>query len=108
MKIVGWALRPDTNCVVDEMLYGIVVRGLCRGFRTVEALMVVKRMVEGGVVVGSELRSWVYRSLLREARIKEALELNEVLGCDLVSDGGGDNLKRVIALLDQMINNWTK
>ncbi|KAF5199362.1 hypothetical protein FRX31_011046 [Thalictrum thalictroides] len=107
MKIFGWISRPDSPCEVDVMLYRIVVKGLCRNYMTVEALRVVKKMVEDKVEVGSDLRDWVYRSLLREARIMEANELNEALNCDLVN-GGDEDLQKVLGLLEQMINNWTE
>jgi len=44
--------------------------------------------------------------LLREAKIKEAMELNQALG--LVKDVGGDEaVKKVLVLLDDMIAIWT-
>lgn len=104
MKILNWMWRPDSPCAVDAVLYGVVVKGLCRNYRTVEALGVVKKMVEEKVVVGGELRDWVYRSLLREARIREAMELNEALGCDLVGDE--EQLQRVVGLLDRIMCEW--
>lgn len=104
MKILGWMWREDSKCKVDEGVYGIVVKGLCRSYKTFEALGVVKKMVEEKVVVGGELRDWVYRGLLREARVKEAVEVNEALGCDLV---GEEELQRVVGLLDRIICQWT-
>jgi hypothetical protein len=58
------------------------------------------------LVPGRELGTWVYRRLLREAKIKEAMELNQALG--LVKDVGGDEaVKKVLVLLDDMIAIWT-
>jgi hypothetical protein len=58
------------------------------------------------LVPGRELGTWVYRCLLREARIKEAMELNQALG--LVKDVGGDEaVKKVLVLLNDMISIWT-
>ncbi|KAL5716789.1 hypothetical protein ACHQM5_009911 [Ranunculus cassubicifolius] len=106
MKVVGWIHRPDSPVEMDEGLCRIVVKGLCRGGLTLEALIVVKKMVEDRVVVGDEMRNWVYKSLLREARVKEAKELNVGLSCDL-GNGKDEDVRRVVALLDQMITKWT-
>ena len=53
----------------------------------------------------ADLRSRVYRALLREARIGEAKELDAALRC--VGDGG-DGFGKVIDLLDRMIGNWVE
>jgi hypothetical protein len=71
-----------------------------------EALKVLRAMVGVNLVPGRELGTWVYRCLLREARIKEAMELNQALG--LVKDVGGDEaVKKVLVLLNDMISIWT-
>ena len=72
-----------------------------------EALRVLREMVGVNLVPGRDLGKWVYRGLLREARIREAMELNEALG--LVWDVSGDEaMKKVLGLLDHLIGNWTE
>lgn len=84
------------------MAYGALLDGFCRNGSIFEALRVLKDMLSVNLVPGEGLRNKVYRSLLREARIKEAKVLNEALGC--LGDGG-ENVK-VLGLLDQIIADW--
>ncbi|GMY35070.1 pentatricopeptide repeat-containing protein At3g22470, mitochondrial-like [Fagus crenata] len=94
-KVFNWMVRPGSPCVLDVKVCGILVNGFCRIGMVLEALKVLRQM----------FGKWVYRGLLREARIKEAMELNEALG--LVWDVGGDEaMKKVLGLLDCMIGNW--
>ncbi|KAL8496611.1 hypothetical protein ACS0TY_020343 [Phlomoides rotata] len=47
---------------------------------------------------------WIYRGLLRESRVREALELNAALGRGTPgSDGGTFGSNAVVDLLDKMI-----
>ncbi len=79
---------------------------VCKQGMVLEALKVLRAMVGVNLVPGRELGTWVYRRLLREARIKEAMELNQALG--LVKYVGGDEaVKKVLVLLDDMIAIWT-
>lgn len=102
----NWMVRPDSPCVLDEKVCGILVCGFCRNGMVLEALKVLRSMVAVNLVPGRVLRKWVYRGLLREARIKEAVELNEALVW--VEDGGGDEtVKKVVELFEKMIAVWT-
>ncbi|XP_049385489.1 uncharacterized protein LOC125849447 [Solanum stenotomum] len=103
LKIFHWVSRPDFPCPVDYGLCAILVNGFCKNDMVVEGLKVLRMMVVGDLKVGGEVRMWVYRSLLREARIKEAQELNEALKC--VENGEKGN-EEVVALLDNIISNW--
>ncbi|KAH0770839.1 hypothetical protein KY290_014820 [Solanum tuberosum] len=103
LKIFHWVLRPDFPCPVDYGLCAILVNGFCKNGMVVEGLKVLRMMVVGNLKFGGEVRMWVYRSLLREARIKEAQELNEALKCVENGDKGNEE---VVALLDSIISNW--
>ncbi|KAB1221573.1 hypothetical protein CJ030_MR2G027114 [Morella rubra] len=106
LKVFNWMVRPDSPCVLDEKVCGILVCGFCRNGMVLEALKVLRSMVAVNLVPGRVLRKWVYRGLLREARIKEAVELNEALVW--VEDGSGDEtVKKVVELFEQMIAVWT-
>ncbi|XP_059440109.1 pentatricopeptide repeat-containing protein At4g11690-like [Corylus avellana] len=106
LKVFNWMVRPGSPCVLDEKVCGILVYGFCKQGMVLEALKVLRAMLGVNLVPGRDLGTWVYRGLLREARIKEALELNEALG--LVKDVGGDEaVKKALGLLDHMIALWT-
>ncbi|KAJ8545027.1 hypothetical protein K7X08_017610 [Anisodus acutangulus] len=79
LKIFHWVSRPDFPYVVDYGFCALLVSGFCKNDMVVEGLRVLRMMVFGNLKVGGEVRMWVYRSLLREARIKEAQEVNEAL-----------------------------
>ncbi|KAK6127841.1 hypothetical protein DH2020_038410 [Rehmannia glutinosa] len=109
VKIFQWITRPDfPGGVADDLeFYAVLVDGFCKNGMILDSLRVLRVMASGNLVVGSEVRMWVYRGLLREARVKEALELNAALDCGtLGSDGGTLGLKDVVDLLDRMIANW--
>ncbi|XP_059285221.1 uncharacterized protein LOC132038586 [Lycium ferocissimum] len=103
LKIFHWVSRPDFPCVVDYGFCAVLVNGFCKNDMVVEGLKVLRVMVFGNLKVGGEVRMLVYRSLLREARIKEAQELNEALKCVVNGDKGNEE---VVALLDSIISNW--
>jgi pentatricopeptide repeat protein len=106
LKVFNWMVRPGSPCVLDEKVCRILVYGFCKQGIVLEALKVLRAMVGVNLVPGRDLGTWVYRGLLREARIKDALELNEALG--LVKDVVGDEaVKKVLGLLDHMIVLWT-
>nr|XP_009772607.1 PREDICTED: uncharacterized protein LOC104222965 isoform X1 [Nicotiana sylvestris]XP_016509262.1 PREDICTED: uncharacterized protein LOC107826749 [Nicotiana tabacum] len=103
LKIFHWVSRPDFPCVVDYGLCALFVNGFCKNGMVVEGLKVLRMMVVGNLKVGDEVRMCVYRSLLREARIKEAQELNEALKC---AENGDKGNEEVVALLDSVISDW--
>ncbi|KAK2635034.1 hypothetical protein Ddye_029826 [Dipteronia dyeriana] len=113
LKVYGWMLRPGSPCddgmekqQKQKALFHVLVGGLCREGMVFEALRILKDMVSGGLVVSGGLRERVFRSLLREAKVKEAQELDAAL--EFFGDGGGEGLKKVLDLLDRMIVSWTE
>lgn len=80
-------------------MYAVLVGELCRTGLVLEGLMVLRDMVKANLRPGERLKERIFRSLLREARIREAMELNEAL-CRV---GNG----KVLDLLDLLIRNWT-
>ncbi|CAN4078508.1 unnamed protein product [Withania somnifera] len=105
LKIFHWVSRSDFPCPVDYELCAILVNGFCKNGMVVEGLKVLRMIVVGKLKVGGEVRMWVYRGLLREARIKEAQDVNEVLKCVENGDKGDEE---VVAFLDTIISNWTE
>ncbi|XP_044508290.1 pentatricopeptide repeat-containing protein At4g20090-like [Mangifera indica] len=106
LKVYNWMLRPGSPCKVERVVYQVLVDGLCRSGLVVEGLRVLRGILGMNLVVRSGLRKRVFRSLLREARIKEAKELDEALLC--VENGEIEGLEKVLALLDRIIANWTE
>lgn len=105
----NWIVRPGSPCVLDGKVGGVLVNGFFRNRMILEALKVVRAMVAANVVPCDDLKKRVYRGLLWEARIREAMELNEALEC--LGDGNGEGDKgarKVLALLDHMIADWTE
>ncbi|MCD7453590.1 hypothetical protein HAX54_021533 [Datura stramonium] len=105
LKIFHWVSRPDFPCLVDYGLCALLVNGFCKNDMAVEGLKVLRMMVFGNLKVGGEVRMWVYRSLLREARIREAQELNEAFKC---AENGDKGNEEVAALLDREVENELK
>lgn len=103
LKIFHWVSRPDFPCVVDYGLCALFVNGFCKNGMVVEGLKVLRMMVVGNLKIGDEVRMCVYRSLLREARIREAQELNKALKC---AENGDKGNEEVVALLDGIISDW--
>ncbi|PRQ30145.1 putative pentatricopeptide [Rosa chinensis] len=110
LKLFNWMVRPGSPVVLDERVCGVLVGGFCRNGMVLEALNVLRAMLGASIVPGCNLRKWVYRGLLREARIREALELNEALDCVGDSEKGcvSEGFRKVLALLDHMIDKWTE
>ncbi|XP_058096173.1 uncharacterized protein LOC131241371 [Magnolia sinica] len=107
MSIFRWMSRPENSQwgKVNGSTYGMAVTGFCRNGRTLEALKVLRGMVSAGVAPEEDVRGWVYRSLLREARVKEAVELDGALG--RVREGGkGGDRDAAVELMDQMVRDW--
>ncbi|WCJ33265.1 hypothetical protein M5689_014639 [Euphorbia peplus] len=79
-----------------------MVIGFCDLGLKFEALKVLRDMVDVGFVPGGGLRSRIYRSLLMDARVNEAVDLNRVLGsCFRDFDAA-----KLLELLDSMIRSW--
>ncbi|KAM2566203.1 hypothetical protein TB1_008739 [Malus domestica] len=108
-KMFSWLVRLGSQCVLDERVCEVLVNGFCRKWMVCEGLKILKAMLGVNIVPGGDGGKWVYRGLLREARIKEAVELNEVLGCGRVGANGDESegVKKVLALLDHMIFSCT-
>ncbi|KAK4270631.1 hypothetical protein QN277_019414 [Acacia crassicarpa] len=101
LKVFNWMQRPDSPCSPDEKIYGIFIHGFCRKGFVLEGLKVFRAMVGANMVPTCDLKECVYRGLLRQARIKEAKELNDALVCVDV-----EGLKRISLLLDHMFAEW--
>ncbi|XP_022762570.1 pentatricopeptide repeat-containing protein At1g12775, mitochondrial-like [Durio zibethinus] len=101
-KVYSWMLRPGfpCNCMVDKTAYGILVGGLCASGSLLEGLRVLRDMLRVHLLPGEGLRKKVVRSLLREARVKEAKAFEELLPC--IGFVGG--LNKVLDLLDHTIS----
>ncbi|KAI5332401.1 hypothetical protein PRUPE_4G119000 [Prunus persica] len=110
LKMFNWLVRPGSPCVLDERVCEVLVNGFCKNGMVLEALKVLRAMLSTNIVPGCDLKKWVYKVLLREARIKEAVELNEALGCVGDREKGDESecVKKVLALLDHMIGNWAE
>lgn len=104
MKVFSWMTRPDCPADPDCRFYAVAAAGFCRNGMLLESLKSVRLMVGLGFVPGADLRTRVYRALLRVAMIKEAQELSEAfLRC---TGNGDEGTKKVVALLDNMIATW--
>ncbi|GER32438.1 pentatricopeptide repeat (PPR) superfamily protein [Striga asiatica] len=102
VTIFQWMSRPDFpgGLPGDLEFYAVLVDGFCKRGMSLDSLRVLQVMAGGDLVIGREIRMWVYRGLLREARVKEALDLNAALDCGTLGS------KEVVDLLDKMIANW--
>ncbi|KAE8665609.1 Tetratricopeptide repeat (TPR)-like superfamily protein [Hibiscus syriacus] len=105
LKVYKWMLRPGSpyDSMVDKSAYGVLVGGLCGGGLVLEGLMVLRDMLRVHLLPGEGLRKRVVGSLLREARVREAMALDRLLP-RVRSDGG---LHKVLDLLDNYIGNWS-
>lgn len=111
VKIFQWVARPDFPfCAAADLdVYAGLVDGFCMNGMILESLRVLRVMASENLVIGDEIRLYVYKGLLMEARVREALELNAALGrCTLGSDGGTSGSEEVMDLLDKMIANWVE
>ena len=104
-KVYNWMLRPGSPCnyMVDKAAFGILAGGLCASGLVLEGLRVLRDMLRVHLLPGEGLRKKVVRSLLREARIKEAKAFEELLPC--IGFVGG--LNKALDLLDHHTGNWT-
>lgn len=73
-----------------------------------EGLRVLREMLvrERDCVPGMEVRVRAYRALLREARIKEAVELNKALLDCVGGADGSHGVENVLEILDRIISEW--
>lgn len=111
VKIFQWVARPDfpVGAAVDLDIYAGLVDGFCWNGMILESLRVLRVMARENLVIGDEIRVCVYRGLLREARVREALELNAALcRCTPGNDGGTFASEEMMNLLDRMIANWVE
>ncbi|KAJ9183375.1 hypothetical protein P3X46_007238 [Hevea brasiliensis] len=106
-KLYQWMLRPGFPCKVEKIVYKLLVNGFCECGLILEAFRVLRDMVGVGFVPGSGLRRRVYRSLLREARVWEAVRLDEALR-SYFGDANSEGVKKVMELLDSTIGSWTE
>ncbi|GLT49227.1 hypothetical protein SLA2020_227990 [Shorea laevis] len=104
LKVYNWILRPESPCMVEKTVYGVLVGEFCRTGLVLEGLSVLRDMVKVNLRPGEGLRERIFRSLLREARIREALELKEALSH---LSNSTDGVEKVLNLLDLLIRNWT-
>ncbi|KAI4332087.1 hypothetical protein L6164_017024 [Bauhinia variegata] len=101
LKFFNWMARPDSPCAPDEKIYAILINGFCKKGFLFEALKVLRSMVVANMVPSGDSKEWVYRGLLKEARIKEAVQIKDALSCE-----DDEGLKRVSYILEQMITQW--
>ncbi|XWS62321.1 hypothetical protein CRYUN_Cryun06bG0001000 [Craigia yunnanensis] len=94
-------LRPGSpcNCMVDKAAYGILVGGLYASGLVFEGIRVLRDMLRVYLLLGKGLKIKVVRSLLREAKIKEAKAFEELLP----SIGFVVGLNKALDLLDYHI-----
>ncbi|CAI9782637.1 unnamed protein product [Fraxinus pennsylvanica] len=94
-SIYSFSFLPESRdfpggLVMDFEFYSVMVDGFCNKDILLEGLRVLRVMVSENLVVevGDNIRVFIYRGLLREARIRDAMELNETLCCVYASGGG--------------------
>lgn len=103
LKIFHWVSRNDfPGGVIDVGFYALLIKGFCKYNMVLEALMVLRVIVSENLVVGDDVRVCVYRGLLREARIREAQELNKAWKME--SEGN----KNLMEILDHIISSWVE
>lgn len=105
LKIVQWVSRGDfpRGCI-DVAFYDVSVNGFWRYGMMLEALRVLRLMIiNEDSEIGDGVRVCIYRGLLREARVKEALELNKRLE---EYDRSDERKQKLVESLDHMIATW--
>ncbi|KAJ8630463.1 hypothetical protein MRB53_023786 [Persea americana] len=103
MKVFNWMLRPNSPCVIDESTYRGFVLGFCRNGWTLEALKALRKMVGEEMVPREDLRECIFKSLLREARVREAMEIDAALDC--IREGERES-QAAAELIDGMVCGW--
>lgn len=86
----------------------MVVGGLGRrDGRAVEVVRAVREMVRDGVEVGEEVRGWLWRSLLTEARVDVAKELDAAIAAATAAAGEDKGVGDGIGeLIDRILGEW--
>ncbi|PKA49536.1 Pentatricopeptide repeat-containing protein [Apostasia shenzhenica] len=106
-KVFAWLCRADSPCRPDIEIYKTAILGFCERGMALEAVKVVREMVNDGMIPAEEFRILVCHSLLREARVTEAQELDSVIRTAGESDTGNrDGIDAVAKLLDRTIRSW--
>ncbi|KAM1042484.1 hypothetical protein ACFX2A_034661 [Malus domestica] len=102
-------LRPSQPCPLPHTLRKTDPKRHSRKWMVREGLKFLRAMLGANIVPRGGVRKWAYRGLLREDRIKEAVELNEALGWVGLgaNDDESEGVKKVLALLDHMIFSCT-
>lgn len=99
-------MRDESPCRPNEETYKAFLRGACESGshgRAAEAVRVLREMVRDGVVIGEDVRGWVWRCMLTEARVDEARELDSALAA---ADADADADAVVEGLIDRMMKEW--
>ncbi|PKI71216.1 uncharacterized protein LOC116209544 [Punica granatum] len=103
-----WLMRPgSSSCLPHPASSGLLLGAFCRNGMVFEALKVLSAMLASNVIPGSNLRRSLHRSLLREARIAEAVELDRALA-KASSDRTGGGKREAALLLDRIFRDWTE
>ncbi|XP_061350041.1 uncharacterized protein LOC133295258 [Gastrolobium bilobum] len=107
LKVFRWLQRPDTPCSPDETVYEVLIQGLCINGLVLEALKAFRDMMGGSKFAPCcDSKEWVYRGLLMEARVNEAMEFYSALsGFERDGEGGRE---RVLVVLERLIAEWTE
>ncbi|CAI0546308.1 unnamed protein product [Linum tenue] len=106
LKVYHWMLRPGSACKVGKDVYGVLVYGFCNLGLVLDSLKVLRDMVDEGLLPGNGLRRIVKRSLLWEARVCEAVELDTALSACYTEGAAGEFYTKLLNLLDSLIGNW--
>ncbi|KAK7303844.1 hypothetical protein RJT34_14761 [Clitoria ternatea] len=106
LKIFRWLRRPHSPSPPDHAFYEVVIRGLCSHRLAFHALEALRDMLahHPQFLPSFDSTDLVYRALLMEARVDEALELNAAI-TRLLSDG--ENRENVLEVLERLIAQWT-
>ncbi|KAK7329381.1 hypothetical protein VNO77_23544 [Canavalia gladiata] len=107
LKIFRWLQRPLSPCLPDPAIYEVLIPGLCSNGLLLDALKALGDMLDthASSVPSSHSKDSVYRALLREARVNQALEFNAALK-SLSTDGEGK--ERVLLLLQRLVAQFTE
>eukprot|EP01018_Ginkgo_biloba_P030271 Gb_05102 [translate_table: standard] len=98
----------DPHCYPDASVFATVVEGCCKVKRLFESIRILRYMLDRSFVPKSGTQMILFRSLLREARVREAHKLQEILG-SLGEESVCSPAKvcQVVVLLDQLLDDWS-
>ncbi|MED6160833.1 hypothetical protein PIB30_054980 [Stylosanthes scabra] len=116
LAVFRWLRRPDSPSPPTRQVYEVVIEGLCRNGFVFEGLSAARDMVLAGEFVAAccgGLREWLYRGMLKEARVEDAVELNDaILGFEKCAGSGSDDeeeaKEKVLAVLERVIAHWNE